>query len=147
MKIRSPRTAHSIGIYDYVSPRLDQIRQTLEKEMGWDNPTDKPEHMDCLLHELPFYIYTLKFPELTPSTFYHSGLIRLGLMTREEAMDSERERLDNPQVPAVLDSFLAEIGVSRDEFHASVRDWRATDRFRGKKRRAMMSVYRKLGGI
>jgi len=143
---RDPRTVSSIGIYDYLAPSYDEIYRTIEREMGWHRPTDKAEHMDCMVHELPFYMHTLKFPELTPSTIYHSGLIRLGAMDREQAMEIEREKFANPQEPKMLEPFLREIGVSRDEFESSVRDWRKIEQFRDRKTNALRSIYRKITG-
>jgi len=141
LRIPTPMVGKHIGIFDYIDISLDEVCNILKKEMGWASPTEEIEHMDCVLHEIPFYIHTLKFPELTTTTCYHSGLIRLGIMTRERALDIEILGLTNRRTPKVLDSFLREIEISREEFEVSVRDWRKMDKFRNRKRRVIASLY------
>ena len=137
---------HMIGLYDYIYIPFDEIQDTLKKEMGWEKSEDKSEHMDCTIHDIAFYIHTLKFPELTNTTFYHSGLIRLGLMTREEAISTEKNKLGNPHMPKELDSFLDEIRLSRDEFESSVKDWRNINKFRTRTRNMLRNAYLRMGG-
>lgn len=147
LRIRNPRGPYHIALYDYVDASYDKILNTLKEEMGWGKPAEQFEHIDCIVHEIPFYIHTLKFPELTTTTLYHSGLIRLGLMTREQAITVERNKLINPQVPEVLDEFLREIDMSKDKFESSVRDWRNVQKFRNKKRDAAISLYEKIARV
>ncbi|MBN1136113.1 MAG: hypothetical protein JXM73_05990 [Anaerolineae bacterium] len=129
-----PLAVPSIGLFDFVDVPYDTLRETIEAEMGWSKPPDQFEHMDCLLHEIPFYIHTLKFPELTTGTLHRSGLVRLGEMTRAEALEAEYDELRNrPGEPQILAPFLQEIGMSHDEFLSSARDWRTLDRFRKKR--------------
>ena len=130
LKIRNFMTPQRVGLYDYIEANYDAIYTTITQEMGWKKPENQFEHMDCLLHELPFYMHTLKFPELSKDTLYHSGLIRLGRMTREEAIN----RINNKQNerPAILDSFLEELEMSNNEFEESIRDWRKIERYRKK---------------
>lgn len=120
----------AVGIFDYLDVAPDRLRQILEQEMGWTSPSDRIEHMDCLLHEMPFYMHIRKFPQLTPHTFYRSGMVRRGLMSRDEALHAEEAELARPEVPAVLRQFLTELQMSEEEFNASVGDWRKLDRFR-----------------
>lgn len=126
-----PLAVPSLGLFDFMEVPYATMRETIENEMGWTKPPDQFEHMDCLLHEITFYIHTLKFPELTTGTLHRSGLVRLGEMTRAEALEAEYEELRNPPPePAILHSFLQEIGMSHEEFMSSTQDWRALDRFR-----------------
>lgn len=142
LRLPNPMLTNRIALYDYIDANYDEIYNTIKQEMGWKKPVDQFEHMDCILHEIPFYIHTLKFPELTTDTLYYSGLIRLGRMTREEAMNLESNNPIKTLVPTVLDSFLREIGMSKDEFEASVRDWRKVEKFR-KKENVIVSIYRR----
>jgi hypothetical protein len=50
-----------IPIYDYFSPSREKVYETIKREMGWNDSGGEAEHMDCLLHEIPFYIHTLLF--------------------------------------------------------------------------------------
>ncbi len=50
------------------------------------------------------------------------------------ALEAEHDELRNrPGEPPILAPFLEEIGMSHEEFLASVRDWRTLDRFRQKR--------------
>lgn len=129
-----PLVTPVIGLFDWIDVPYDEVYSTLEREMGWTKPSGHPEHMDCLVHEIPPYIHTLKFPELTTGTIYRSGMVRLGEMTRAEAMKVENEELASPkETPHLLDAFLTEIGMSKDELEASVQDWRTIEQFRKKR--------------
>jgi hypothetical protein len=128
-----PLAVPSIGLFDFVQVPYSRVLSTIQDEMGWTKPPDQFEHMDCLLHEIPFYIHTLKFPELTTGTLYRSGLVRLGEMTRSEAMEAECNELRNPlPEPPILARFLQEIEMSHDEFLSSVGDWKTLGSFRRK---------------
>jgi hypothetical protein len=135
-----------VNIYDYIDASFEKIRQTLEREMGWKSPEGSFEHMDCQLHYIPAYIHTLKFPELTPTTLYNSHQVRLGLMTRDEALQIEEANLRNRQEPRGLEMFLADTGVSREEFYASTKNWTIMDGFRDKTNEAIRAFYRRIAG-
>lgn len=124
-----PLVVPFIPLYDWTDISPGQRADGL-KAMGWQSPPNEFEHMDCRVHELLTHIHTLKFPELTRATFYRSGLIREGLMTREEALRAEENDLAKPKKPAVLESFLKEIQMSEQEFEAATRDWKRMERFR-----------------
>ncbi len=123
-------TPDSVGIYDYLDSNYKEILETIQREMGWEKAGDSFEHTDCFLHEIPFYIHTIKFPEVTGSTFYYSNRIRLGQMTREEALRLEEEERKNPEVVQGLEFFLKQIGMSREEFIAQVSDWKKIQKYR-----------------
>jgi hypothetical protein len=135
-----------MNIYDYIDASFGSIRETLEREMDWKSPEGSFEHMDCQLHDIPTYIHTLKFPELTPTTLYNSHQVRLGLMKREEALQIEEDNLRKRQEPRGLELFLQKIGMSRKEFDNSVLDWKKMDGFRDKKTEAGRALYRKIAG-
>ena len=97
--------------------------------MGWCAPVDRFEHVDCSLAELKLYVQMLKFPELTPTTIRHSGLVRSREMSRSEALRVESENLSNPAVPHMLHSFLEEIDMTQDEFEQSASDWEKASQF------------------
>jgi hypothetical protein len=127
-----PRPVIYVGPYDYMDVSPVEVCGTIRREMGWKSPPEELEHIDCALHELPFYIHTRKFPALSMHTFYRSSLVRRGLMTREEAIRAEERELATLTAPAALEPFLDEIGMSAGEFESSVLDWRMLDAFRQK---------------
>lgn len=120
----------SVGIYDYLDSNYKEILETIQREMGWEKAGDTFEHTDCFLHEIPFYIHTIKFPEVTGSTFYYSNRIRLGQMTREEALKLEEEERKDPEVVQGLEEFLTQIGMTKEEFIEQVRDWTKVKKYR-----------------
>ncbi len=132
MGIKIPVLPDSIGIYDYFDANYKEIYETIHNEMGWKKNGDIIEHTDCFLHEIPFFIHTLKFPELTRFTFFHSYLIRLGQMTREEALKIENEENENPYIPEILAKFLEQINITEDEFINEAKDWKKVEKYRSK---------------
>jgi len=132
-----------VGIYDYLDSNYTEILETIQREMGWKKAGETFEHTDCFLHEIPFYIHAIKFPEVTGSTFYHSNLIRLGQMTREKALELELEKAENPEAVQGLDMFLQQIGMSKEEFIAQVSDWTKIKKYR-KEEPFHWKIYRKL---
>ena len=138
---------HQVHLYDYIYTPVDRIINILSKEMGWKKPVDETEHIDCTLQGIYSYGLSLKFPEITATTFHHIGKIRLGEMTREEAMTIEQEKLGNIQIPRELDSFLSEIGMSRDEFESSMRNWRNKEKFLPKNKNIFISAYSRMARI
>jgi hypothetical protein len=68
-------------------------------------------------------------------------------MTRSEALDIEKTKLANPEIPEILTKFLKEIKMSREEFESSVRDYKKLENFRNKKIDFAVRIYRKMAGI
>lgn len=135
-----------MNIYDYIDASYDEIKSTLEKEMNWSCPSDDFEHMDCSLHDIPSYIHTVRFPHLTPMTMYNSNLIRLGRMTRDQALAIEEKLLQANKEPRGLDILLERIGMTKEEFHRAIGDWRMMEKFRDKSYEASRAFYRKIAG-
>lgn len=135
---------YRIDLYDYFEYSRNEISSILTKEMGWSTPDDKFEHMDCLLDDVSSYIRTIKFPELTLNTLYHCSLIRLGEMSREDALKIEEENFKNPQIPKELFEFLNEINMTYDEFVSYVKNWRNIEKYRSTKKSILRKIYRKI---
>lgn len=110
--LRIPRTSlmrfipQHIGMYDYIYKPFPEIISIIKKEMNWNDGSGAIEHLDCELHDVPFYKDTLRIPNITKYTFHSSGLIRQGLMTREEALLKEEDELTKGTVPSELTKFL-----------------------------------------
>jgi len=105
-----------VALYDYIYKPYPEIIQILKQEMGWDDGGNTVEHLDCELHDIPQYMQTLKIPGVTKETFHNSGLIRQGLMTRDEAMAIETRNAANPEPPPELAELLRNIDVEYDSF-------------------------------
>ena len=105
-----------IGMYDYLYKPYPEIISIIKNEMGWSDGAGKAEHLDCELHDIPFYMNTLIIKNITKNTFYYSGLIRQGIITREEAIKKEEEELLKNQKPSELDKFLKENNITNEKY-------------------------------
>lgn len=97
-----------IGMYDYIYLPFNEILDIIRREMNWTDASESVEHLDCHLHDIPFYKDTLRIPGITKYTFHSSGLIRQGLMTREEAVKKEETEFQKLYPPQELADFLHE---------------------------------------
>jgi len=109
-----------IGMYDYIYLPYNDIINILKKEMNWSDASGSVEHLDCHLHDVPFFKDTLRIPDITKYTFHSSGLIRQGLMTREEALKKEEEECQKKDPPKELMEFLKENGIEYQDYLNSV---------------------------
>jgi hypothetical protein len=134
-RLPSNKSTTFLQLYDFVEFAPDKILKIIQEEMGWTKPEVEYEHIDCLLHEMQHYVNIFKFEGITMHTFYRSYLIRIGILTRDEALSLEYEELNTQKEPEILDSFLKQIQMSPEEFFSSVSNWKNLDRFRTKKNR------------
>jgi hypothetical protein len=104
-----------IGMYDYIYLPYTEIIPIIKTEMGWNDYDGVAEHLDCDLHDIPFYRNTLIVPGITKSTFHNSGLLRQNIITPEEAREREKEDGDI-DIPEDLKAFLADNGISYSEY-------------------------------
>lgn len=124
-----------IDLYNYIDLPQNRMIEIIEREMGWSSSDEEIEHMDCLLHEMQHYVNALKFDEITLHTFHRSYLVRTGEITKEDALRLESEELKSPIQPKILNSFLKEIEMTKDDFLSSVKDWKKIDKFRSRDKR------------
>ncbi|MDG6224279.1 MAG: hypothetical protein QCI82_02070 [Candidatus Thermoplasmatota archaeon] len=144
LRIPDPTTPRHVSIYDHLGPSYDEILGTIKKEMGWTEPSDQVEHMDCKASKIASYAQSKKAKGLSDATCKNSSLIRLGSMKRDEAMLYEKNYNDENKDPPNLDWFLCQIGMSRDEFEGSITDWRTIQSFRDDRGSLLNNVYLKL---
>lgn len=95
-----------IGIYDYVYEPYKKVVKILKEEMGWSSKDQSIEHLDCLFHDVPSHLRTLRINGITKDTFYNSGLVRQGIITRDEAIRIENQDEQDKSAPKSLDTFL-----------------------------------------
>jgi len=111
-----------IGIYDYIYKPFPELIEIIKKEMKWNDGSGAAEHLDCELHDVPFYNNTLRITGITGHTFYYSGLIRQGLISREEALSREEAELKNQRVPRELKDFLRSQGIDFQSYKSTVQN-------------------------
>lgn len=110
--------------------------------MGWSDGEGRVENLDCELHDVPFYMNTLRIPNISKNTFYYSGLIRQGIMIREEALKREEEELKYFARPTELDTFLKENHTSSNDYENYVKNSDKT-RFEPKFQKRARNIYHK----
>ena len=110
-----------IGIYDYIYKPFPEIIDIIKTKMHWNDGGGTSEHLDCRMHDVPFYHDTLRIPNITKYTFYNSGLIRQGLITREAALEQESKELASHSVPPELLEFLEEHDLDLDRYETAVK--------------------------
>jgi len=126
--LRIPRSSlmrfvpQHIGMYDYIYLPYTEIIPLIKKEMGWSDGGGTAEHLDCELHDVPFFKNTLIVPNITKSTLHNSGLLRQGLITREEALQKEQEDQTADSTPPELLKFLNDNGMAYDDYVALVKN-------------------------
>lgn len=103
-------------MYDYIYLPFNEIIDIIRKEMKWSDAYGSVEHLDCHLHDIPFYKDTIRIPDITKYTFHSSGLIRQGLMTREEALKKEETELHKSEPPKELTDFLLENNIGYQNY-------------------------------
>ncbi len=105
-----------IGLYDYIYLPFTEVVEILKNEMKWKDASGSLEHLDCELHDVPFYQNTLRIDNISKSTFHSSGLIRQGLMSRDEALTKEQYDLLNNEPPSELIKFLEKNEITFQEY-------------------------------
>jgi hypothetical protein len=129
-----------IGMYDYIYLPYTQIIPLIIKEMGWSDFGAAAEHLDCELHDVPLFKNTLLVPDITKSTLHNSGLLRQGIITSEEALQKEKIDVASDPRPPELLRFLAENGMTYDEYVASVKNANR-DKFAPKVQKYAREIY------
>lgn len=124
---------NQISSFDYLTPDYSNISELLNTEMGWQQKIGTLHHFDCKLHDIPEYMIRLKYKEIGKKTLENSQLIRMGLMSREEALENEKDSYN--KIPTVLDDFLLDIDMTLEEFENYVFSAPPLDTFRSTKRK------------
>jgi len=89
-----------IHVFEYLKWDARVIEETLKKEVGWTKPKKATSwRYDCILEPLLDYTYKKEFGISTVG-LYLSGLIRDGLITREEALKIQKQSEDDQALEA-----------------------------------------------
>jgi hypothetical protein len=112
------RGAMGIDALEYFHPGINEMREILKKEIGWEETSEEIEHGDCFLNPLKDYIMNHRwgYSEVTQS---YSSMVRNGELSRDDAL-REAEAAEQRTVPSILPAFLDRIGMSRKEFDESL---------------------------
>jgi hypothetical protein len=106
-----------ISVLNYFHPTTRQLEETLKNEFGWMPTSGELEHGDCRLNPLKDYLMNRKW-ECSELTQAYSALVRIGELSREEALRKAEEE-EVRTTPSILPMFLEKIGLTSSEFYES----------------------------
>jgi hypothetical protein len=96
----------TIRVFDYIEWDQGFIEKTLQEETGWQKPPKALTwRYDCILEPLLDYTFKREFG-ISSAGLYICGLIRSGLIGREEAMYLIEENEDQTRLDASLKTVL-----------------------------------------
>ena len=109
-----------IKVFDYIEWDQDVIERTLQEETGWRKPSKALTwRYDCILEPLLDYTFKKEYG-ISSAGLYICGLIRSGLVSREEALklveeNEDQARLDE-NLKRVLDFLNVPVSIQQKFF-------------------------------
>lgn len=114
-----------IKIADYVDWDLRTVVQTVKDEYGWEEDPERYTHFDCFADPVVHYLRKSRSKDLTENTLNYSAEIRVGLMTREDALKRVEEEEKHEQEvgacdPEHIDYLCKKLDMTREELASYV---------------------------
>jgi len=113
---RRIRVCAWVNLPDYVDWNYDRVYKTIQEELGWQVPAGQQEHSDCAIHAVTTYVHNRRFPGLEIRRLTLARLVMAGLMSRQEAQVRLQQNPEEECPKQVLEGFLNNIKMSREEF-------------------------------
>jgi len=111
---RLTRYRRGINLPDYLDWDDKVIKETIEKEVGWNKwESTSKDHIDCLFAPVKNYLVVQKWGFGEKTTKY-SAMLRAGQMTREEALERAQSE-ETQKEPEVIDTFMDILNITREE--------------------------------
>jgi hypothetical protein len=112
----------AIQLPDFVDWNYDEIYATITEKLGWEAPTRRAEHSDCVVDNIVNWIRFKRFPVLIPEMLRFSKLVTVGQMSREEAEKEVEAQKIHCEEPANLSFFLSALNITPEEFKTALAD-------------------------
>ena len=112
----------AIQLPDFVDWKYDEIYATITEKLGWEAPTPRAEHSDCVVDNIVNWVRFKRFPALIPEMLRFSKLVTVGQMSREDAEKAVEGQKIHCQDPSNLPFFLSALNITPEEFRAAVAD-------------------------
>lgn len=111
---RITRYRRQISLPDYVVWDDKEIKDTINKELGWQKRADgSSDHIDCLFAPMKNYLVVQKWGFGEKTTKY-SAMVRAGQMPREDAI-SRAAAEESADVSEHLKVFLRELDLTEED--------------------------------
>ncbi|MBN2532641.1 MAG: hypothetical protein JXB88_07110 [Spirochaetales bacterium] len=105
-----------VPMSNYISwLNLDNLHDTLEKEIGWENASNSNIHSSCIIEPIKGYLEFRR--ELSELRTEINQMIRSGFITREQGKKEIRILGMKNTIPKNLKEFCEFINISEAEFH------------------------------
>jgi hypothetical protein len=82
------KSIKTIFFYDYVDYKYDEQINLLETELKWKHPENRESRFDCHIHQLG-NLRSLQSLKISEDGVNYANLVRLNLMTRNDALNKE----------------------------------------------------------
>lgn len=115
--IKSPP---AIQLPDFVDWNYEEIYATITEKLGWEAPTPRAEHSDCVVDNIVNWVRYKRFPVLIPEMLRFSKLVTVGQMSREEAQTKVEGQKVHCGEPSNIGFFLEALAITPEEFQAAL---------------------------
>ena len=112
----------AIQLPDFVDWNYDEIYATITEKLGWEAPTRRAEHSDCVVDNIVNWIRFKRFPVLIPEMLRFSKLVTVGQISREEAEKEVEAQKVHCEEPSNLSFFLSALNITPEEFKTAMAD-------------------------
>ena len=107
LKFIRARRLRLVPLYDFISYNEADIYRTVEEKLGWVRPRDTDScSTNCQLNAVGIHVHR-KLYQISPYTIPLAHDVRIGLMTREEAL----ETVNAPVNPKIVVRIATQLGV------------------------------------
>ncbi len=108
-----------VSVFDYLQWDREGILDTISSDLNWSSPEGSKSswRFDCRLHDLVDFCYLRSFG-CTHNCVGYTNMINQGQLTREQALELEKERVR--ELPSRVRQLLREMGFGDGEIEAVI---------------------------
>ncbi|MFH0925718.1 MAG: N-acetyl sugar amidotransferase [bacterium] len=117
-KLKLTRYRRQISLPDYMEWNDNNIKDTIKREVQWDQGKKTGDHVDCLFAPMKNYLVIQKWGFGEKTTKY-SAMVRAGQIKREEALERVLLEEDTKEKPEVIHSFMETLKVSMKDIETA----------------------------
>jgi len=114
IKRRTP--VHIISLYSFINWDPNIIFPTLRNELKWKEGPYGWDKVDCKFLPIAKYFRRMR-SGFSRETITNAAAVRIGLMSREEALQKTREEESRTEEPPMMEEWLDTLGLTRDDLN------------------------------